>query len=301
MTTQSISTPRAPSRLRLNKARYARRQFVNQLMLVLCGVAAFLAVIPLVWIVVYVTREGSRFLSLDFFTNEPTPVGIPGGGVINAIVGSGMVVGIACLIAIPIGIIAAFYSSENPNTPLGIAVRFGTDVLSGVPSIVMGMFAYAVIVLPQRHFSALSGGIALAIIMAPIILRTTEEMLKLVPRNLREGSLALGASEWKTTVQVMLPAAINGVVTGVMLGVARVAGEAAPMIFTAFGNPNLSTDLDQPVATLPHLIYVYSIAPYKEWHDKAWTTAFVLIVLVLGLNIAARLFTWWRLKKMGWH
>jgi phosphate transport system permease protein len=270
-------------------------------MLSLCGLAAFLAVIPLIWIIVYVTREGGQYLSFDFFTQEPTPVGVPGGGVVNAIVGSGIVVGIACLIAIPIGIITAFYSSENPNTPLGTAIRFGTDVLSGVPSIVMGMFAYAIIVLPQKHYSAWSGGIALAIIMTPIILRTTEEMLKLVPRNLREGSLALGASEWKTTLQVMLPAAINGVVTGVMLGIARVAGEAAPMIFTAFGNPNMSTDLSQPVATLPHLIYVYSISPYKDWHQKAWTTAFVLIVLVLGLNITARLFTAWRLKRMGWQ
>jgi phosphate transport system permease protein len=300
MTTQAIA--KKPSlTFAAHPAHYRRRQFVNRLMLFLCGFAAFLAVIPLIWIVAYVTREGSQYLSIDFFTHEPTPVGIPGGGVLNAIVGSSIVVGIACVIAIPIGIIAAFYSAENPNTPLGVAVRFGTDVLSGVPSIVMGMFAYAIVVLPQRHFSALSGGIALAIIMTPIVLRTTEEMLKLVPRNLREASLALGASEWKTTLQVMLPAAINGVVTGVMLGIARVAGEAAPMIFTAFGNPNLSTDLEQPIATLPHMIYVYAIAPYKDWHDKAWTTAFVLIVLVLGLNIAARLFTAWRLKKMGWQ
>ncbi|MBI5031636.1 MAG: phosphate ABC transporter permease PstA [Chloroflexi bacterium] len=280
---------------------YRQRQIVNRFMLVLCGIAAFVAIVPLVWIIVYVTQQGARFISIDFFTQEPTPVGIPGGGVANAIVGSAMVVGIACVIAIPIAIVAAFYSSENPNTPLGVALRFGTDVLSGVPSIVMGMFAFAIIVLPQKHFSALSGGIALAIIMTPIVLRTTEEMLKLVPRNLREGSLALGASEWKTTLQVLLPAAINGVVTGIMLGIARVAGEAAPMIFTAFGNPNLSIEINQPIATLPHTIYVYAIAPYKDWHDKAWTTAFVLIVLVLGLNITARLFTAWRLKKMGWR
>lgn len=301
MTTPAIPGSERSSRFGKRAANYGRRKLVNQIMLFLCGAAALIALIPLIWIVVYVTREGSQYLSFDFFTQTPTPVGIPGGGVFNAIVGSGIVVGIACWIAIPIGIIAAFYSSENPNTPLGIAVRFGTDVLSGVPSIVMGMFVYAVIVLPQKHFSALAGGITLAIIMTPIVLRTTEEMLKLVPRNLREGSLALGASEWKTTLQVMLPAAINGVITGILLGIARVAGEAAPMLFTAFGNPNLSTDIDQPVATLPHLIYVYSIAPYKEWHEKAWTTAFGLIVLVLGLNISARWFTWWRLKKMGWH
>ncbi len=301
MTSQIVAGARPRSPFLAGGAHYRWRQFVNRAMLFLCGVASVLAIIPLVWIVVYVTQEGGRFLSWQFFTELPTPVGIPGGGVLNAIVGSAAVVGIACVIAIPIGIIAAIYAADNPNTPLGIAVRFGTDVLSGIPSIVMGMFAYAIIVLPQKHFSALSGGIALAVIMTPIVLRTTEEMLKLVPRNLREGSLALGASEWKTTLQVTLPAAINGVVTGVMLGIARVAGEAAPMIFTAFGNPGMNTDLDQPMATLPHTIYVYAISPYKDWHDKAWTTAFVLIVLVLGLNITARLFTAWRLKKMGWH
>lgn len=300
MTTEAIAK-KSSLTLSANPTRYRWRQFVNRVMLFLCGLAALVAVIPLIWIILYVTREGAQYLSIDFFTQEPTPVGIPGGGVVNAIVGSVIVVGVASLMAIPIGIVAAFYSAENPNTPLGIAVRFGTDVLSGVPSIVIGMFAYAVVVLPQKHFSAFAGSVALAIIMTPIVLRSTEEMLKLVPRNLREGSLALGASEWKTTLQVMLPAAINGVVTGIMLGIARVAGEAAPMIFTAFGNPNLSTDIEQPIATLPHLIYVYAIAPYKEWHEKAWATAFVLIVLVLGLNIVARAFTAWQLKKMGWH
>jgi phosphate transport system permease protein len=297
-----MSTPiKTSAKFRIGGRHYQMRQWTNRVMLFGSGAMAFLAIVPLVWIVVFVAQEGGRFLSPEFFTELPTPVGIPGGGVLNAIVGTAIVVGIASMIAIPIGIIAAFYAADHPNTPLGVAVRFGTDVLSGVPSIVMGMFAYAIIVLPQKHFSALSGGIALAIIMTPIILRTTEEMLKLVPRNLREGSLALGASEWKTTVQVMLPAAINGVVTGIMLGIARVAGEAAPMIFTAFGNPNWNTDLEQPIATLPHMIYVYAISPYKDWHDKAWTTALVLMVLVLGLNVLARVFTAWQLKKMGWH
>jgi phosphate transport system permease protein len=301
MTNVSNATAKSRISLRAGGAHYHWRQFLNRAMLFLCGAAALLAVVPLVWIVVYVTQEGGRFLSWHFFTELPTPVGIPGGGVVNAIVGSAVVVGIACAIAIPVGVVAAIYTAEHADTPLGLAVRFGTDVLSGIPSIVMGIFAYAIVVLPQKHFSALAGGVALTVIMMPIILRTTEEMLKLVPRNLREASLALGASEWKTTLQVMLPAAINGVVTGVMLGIARVAGEAAPMIFTAFGNPNMNTDLDQPIATLPHTIYVYAISPYKDWHDKAWTTAFVLIVLVLGLNISARLFTSWRLKKMGWR
>ena len=279
---------------------YRLRKITNGLMLALTGLATLIAIVPLVWILLYVAQEGGRFLSLSFFTELPTPVGVEGGGVMNAIIGSGIVVGIACLIAIPISLLAAVYAAENPDTPLGVGVRFGTDVLAGIPSIVMGIFAYAVIVQPQKQFSALSGGFALALIMTPIVLRTTEEMLKLVPRNLREGSLALGASNWRTTVQVMLPAALNGIITGVMLGIARVAGEAAPMIFTAFGNPFLNLDPTQPVATLPHTIYVYAISPFKDWHDKAWTTALVLIALVLGLNIIARAFTRWRLKKLGW-
>lgn len=286
--------------IKSQRMRYRLRKITNGVMLILTGLATLVAIAPLVWILFYVTQEGGRFLSLSFFTELPTPVGVQGGGVMNAIIGSGIVVGIACLIAIPISLLAAVYAAENPDTPLGVAVRFGTDVLAGIPSIVMGIFAYAVIVQPQKQFSALSGGFALALIMTPIVLRTTEEMLKLVPRSLREGSLALGASNWRTTVQVMLPAALNGIITGVMLGIARVAGEAAPMIFTAFGNPFLNLDPTQPVATLPHTIYVYAISPFKDWHDKAWTTALVLIALVLGLNIVARVFTRWRLKKLGW-
>jgi phosphate transport system permease protein len=268
-------------------------------MLTLTGVATLLAILPLVWIISYVALEGGRFLNLDFFTQLPMPVGVAGGGVGNAIVGSAVVVGIACLIAIPVSLVAAFYAVDHAATPLGIAVRFGTDVLSGVPSIVMGIFAYTLIVLPQKHFSAFSGGFALAVIMIPIVLRTTEEMLKLVPRNLREGSLALGAPEWKTSLQVLLPAALNGVVTGIMLGIARVAGEAAPMIFTAFGNPFFSADPNQPIATLPHTIYVYAISPYKDLHDKAWTTALVLIAFVLGLNVLARALTSWRTRVLS--
>jgi phosphate transport system permease protein len=263
------------------------------------GVLTLVALTPLVWILAYVVQEGGRFLSLDFFAELPTPVGVPGGGVSNAIVGSAVLVGLACLFAIPPGILAALYAARHPNTPLGLALRFGTDVLSGVPSIVVGIFAYTVIVLPQRHFSALAGGVALAVIMLPIIVRSTEEMLKLVPVDLREASLALGAPEWKTTWQVVLPAAMDGVVTGVMLGVARVAGEAAPLMLTSFGNPFMSTDITDPIAALPHTIFVYAIAPYKDWHAKAWTTALVLIILVLGLNIGARAFMSWRRRRLG--
>ncbi|MGB8647394.1 MAG: phosphate ABC transporter permease PstA [Anaerolineae bacterium] len=286
-------------RLSLANPHYRLRKYTNSVMLGLTGLATVLAVFPLIWILYYVVQEGGRFLSPSFFTDLPTPVGVPGGGIANALMGSALVVGIACLIAIPISIVAALYAFDHPNTLLGIALRFGTDVLAGIPSIVMGIFAYTIIVLPQRHFSALSGGIALAIIMVPIVTSTTTEMLKLVPRTWREGSLGLGAPEWKTAFQVLLPATMNGVLTGIMLGIARVAGEAAPMIFTAFGNPFFSTDVNQPIATLPHMIFVYASSPYKDWHDKAWTTALVLVALVLGLNITARGVAWWRTRKLG--
>jgi phosphate transport system permease protein len=290
MTTQPL--------LRTGRWFYWRRKLTSGVMLGLTGVAALIAVVPLAWILFYVVQEGGRFLSVDFFTQLPTPVGVPGGGIANAILGSLVVVGIACAIAIPVSIVAAFYVSEHANTPLGLAVRFGTDVLAGVPSIVMGIFAYTIVVLAQRHFSAFSGGFALAIIMIPIVTRTTEEMLRLVPNDLREGALALGAPRWRTTIQVLFPAAMSGVITGVMLAIARAAGEAAPMIFTAFGNPYFNLDPNQPTATLPHMIFVYAISPYKDWHDKAWTTALVLIALVLGLNVIARGLMWWRTRRL---
>lgn len=290
MTTQSIFKTRGSF--------YLRRKATSGIMMGLTGVAALIAIIPLLWILGYVVQQGGRFLSVDFFTQLPTPVGEPGGGIANAIAGSVIVVGIACLIAIPVSVIAAFYTAEHPNTPLGVAVRFGTDVLAGVPSIVMGIFAYTVVVLTQRHFSALAGGFSLALIMIPVVTRTTEEMMRLVPNDLREGALALGAPRWKTTLSVLFPAAASGVITGIMLAIARAAGEAAPMIFTAFGNPYFNLDPNQPTATLPQTIFVYAISPYKDWQDKAWTTALVLIALVLGLNILARGFMWWRTKKM---
>jgi phosphate transport system permease protein len=279
--------------------RYRRRQVVNYLMLGLTGLSALAAVTPLVWIVAYVTQQGVSFLSPDFFTHMPTPVGVAGGGVANALMGSAITVGLATLMAVPVGLLTAIYVAYNPNTPLGVTVRFGTDVLSGVPSVVVGIFAYTVVVLRMGHFSALAGGFALAIIMLPTVVRTTEEMIKLVPENLREASLALGASEWRTSFQVVLPAAISGVVTGVMLGVARVAGEAAPMLFTAFGNSYWSTDVAEPISTLPHMVFTYAISPYRDWQAKAWTTALVLMVLVLALNVMARLVVAWRQKQTG--
>ncbi len=275
------------------------RKGVNVVMLTLTGMFTLLTTLPLLWILGYVIKEGAPALSLDFFTKLPTPAGVPGGGIVNALVGTGITVGLGTLFAAPIGVLVAFFAVTYPNSPLTIATRFATDVIAGVPSIIMGIFAYTLIVLPQRHFSALSGGVVLSFIMLPVIIRTTEEMLKLVPGTLREGSLALGAPEWRTSLSVILPAAGNGVITGLMLAIARAAGEAAPMLFTAFGNPFMSTALDQPIATLPHMIFVYAISPYDDWHAKAWATALVLIMLVLTLNVLARLLTWWRARRLG--
>ena len=279
-----------------------RRQFrktTSAVMLGLTGLFTLLVVAPLLWILGYVLKQGLPALSPQFFTQLPTPVGVPGGGIANALVGSLMTVGLGLLISAPVGILVGIYAAVFPNTWLATAVRFGTDVIAGVPSIVMGIFAYTLIVVPQRHFSALSAGFVLSFIMVPILVRTTEEMVRLVPGSLREGSLALGATEWKTSFDVVLPAALNGLVTGIMLAVARAAGEAAPMLFTAFGNPFINLDYNQPVATLPHTIFVYAISPYADWHAKAWATALVLISLVLLLNILARLLVWWRTRRLG--
>jgi len=280
-------------------SRVGRRKATNRIMLALAGVAALIAVLPLAWIIMYVGVEGLKQLSPSFLTDLPTPVGVPGGGIANALVGSAITVGLGLIIAAPVGMLVGFYAAARPNSQAGIVIRFLTDTLAGVPSIVMGIFAYALIVRTQGHFSAMSAAAALAFIMLPTIVRSTEEMLKLVPTSLREGSLALGAPEWRTTARVMLPAALNGIITGVMLAIARAAGEAAPMLFTAFGNPFMSTDVNQPIATLPHTIYVYAISPYEDWRSKAWATALVLIGLVLILNVAARLLVTWRARKLG--
>ena len=268
-------------------------------MLGLASLAALIAVVPLVWIIGYVVLQGASQFTPDFLTALPTPVGVPGGGIANALVGSFMTVGLGLVLAAPVGLLTGMYAAARPDSRLGIAIRFATDTLAGVPAIVMGIFAYSLIVAPQGHFSALSGGVVLGFIMIPTIVRSTEEMIKLVPGSLREGSLALGAPEWRTSMSVLVPAAINGIVTGIMLAIARGAGEAAPMLFTAFGNPFMNTDINQPVATLPHTIYVYAISPYEDWRAKAWTTALVLIAIVLVLNLSARSLTNWRGRRMG--
>ena len=297
---------------------YHRRRLSNTVMLTITGLLTLLALIPLFWIIGYVVARGSMYINLDFFTQLPRPMGMPGGGVLSAIEGTIILSILAALFSIPPGVLAAFYAAQHPNTPLGIALRFGTDVLSGVPSIVIGLFGYTLIVKAQGHYSALAGGIALAMLMLPTIIRTTEEMLKLVPASLREASLALGGSEWKTSLSVMLPAAANGVVTGFLLAIARASGETAPLLFTALGNERydvasiirggitshqgiftiLNRLLDQPVDSLPLTLWKYASQPYPERINQAWAAALVLMILVLLTNILARVWMGIRASKL---
>jgi phosphate transport system permease protein len=276
---------------------YSWRRGVNWLMIGGSALSAALAVAALMAVLGYVAVNGVSALSVDFFTRLPTPVGVPGGGIANAIVGSLIVVGLATLFALPIGLGSGIYLSEFGRNRFGDLVRYLTDVLSGVPSIVMGIFAYTLIVARQGHFSALSAGFALGVMMLPAITRTTEEMLRLVPDSLREGALALGLPRWRTTISVVLPTAAGGVITGMVLAVARVAGETAPLLFTAFGNPFWNVDINQPIATLPHTLFTYAISPYDDWRAKAWGTALVLAALVLLASLLARHFG--RQRRVG--
>jgi phosphate transport system permease protein len=236
----------------------------------------------------YVGSQGMKAFKLTLFTQLPVPPGEPGGGVKNAIVGTLVLVGLASAIGIPIGIGGAVYLSEFGRTRLGGLVRFCADVLSGIPSVVIGMFAYAMFVLPFGHFSAASGGAALGVMMIPTITRTTEEMLRLVPVGFREASLALGGSRWRTALSVVLPAARAGVVTGIMVAVARVAGETAPLLFTAFGSDVLSMKLTEPISAMTLRIYQYAVSPYQDWIDQAWATALVLMLIVFVVSLIAR-------------
>jgi len=265
------------------------RKAVNIVMLSLTGVCALFTVSVLFFILGYLVWYGGKSLNWAFFTKLPTPVGESGGGMANAIVGSGKLLLLASLVGIPIGVLGGVYLAEFGGRTFSFLVRYTTDLLNGVPSIVMGIFAYTIIVLPMKHFSALAGGLALGVMMVPIAVRTTEESLRAVPNTLREGALALGTSKWKTVATVVMPAAIRGIVTGIMLTVARVAGETAPLLFTAFSNRFWSSGWDQPIASLPVMIYTYAIAPYDDWHRQAWAAGLVLLGLVLLANIGARL------------
>ena len=266
----------------------ARRRGTSILMIGLTCAAAALAIVPLIAILAYLLRQGATTLSLDFFTNMPRPVGEPGGGMANAIVGTLILIGIASAVGLPVGIGAGLYLAERGRTRLANLVRFLADVLNGLPSIVMGIFAWQFLVRPFGHFSALAGGAAIGAMMIPLVTRTTEEMVRTVPQSLREAALALGYPRWRTSLQIVLRTALGGIVTGVLVAVARVAGETAPLLFTAFGNQFWSTDVTQPIAALPLQVFVYAISPYDEWHAHAWAGALVLISLVLVISILAR-------------
>jgi len=266
-----------------------RRKITSQVFVVLCGVAVVLALIPLAMILFYVIAHGATALNLAFFTQVPRPVGEAGGGMANAIVGTLVLITIAAAIAVPIGVMCGMHVAEFGGTSFASAVRFAADVLNGVPSIVIGIFAYGVLVLPMKRFSALAGGFALALMMLPIVVRTTEELLRLVPGGLREGALALGATRTRAMFTVILPAALPGIVTGILVAIARVAGETAPLLFTAFNNRFWSTSLMQPIGSLTVQVFAYAISPYDEWHRQAWAGAFVLVMMTLLLSLAARL------------
>ncbi|SDE81460.1 phosphate ABC transporter permease PstA [Terriglobus roseus] len=265
-----------------------RRRVVNAVMLTLTGLCTLLVVSVLFFILGYLAWHGARSLNWDFFTKLPAPVGQEGGGMANALVGSLKMLLIASAIGIPIGMLAGIYLAEFGRGWLSGLVRYMTDLLNGVPSIVMGIFVYTLVVLPMRHFSTLAGGIALGIMMIPIALRSTEEFLRGVPNSMRESGLALGASKAQTVFTVIVPAAITGIVTGIMLNLARVAGETAPLLFTAFGNQFWSKGVNEPTASLPVMIFNYAISPYEDWHRQAWAAGFVLLMAVLAINIVAR-------------
>ena len=259
------------------------RWFTDHAVTGLAILATLLVIAPLVAIFVYLVVKGASSLNLAFFLEVPKPVGEVGGGMANAIVGSGVLLGIASLIGVPIGIGGGIYLAEfGRGTKLANAVRFTADVLNGVPSIVMGLAAYSLIVVPQRHFSALSGGVALGIMMIPTVCRTSEEMLLMVPHAIREAALGLGVPNWRAVLSITVKTASPGIITGCMLAFARVAGETAPLIFTALGNSFWSTGLNRPIAALPLQIYVYALSPYDDWHRLAWAGALVLIVLIVA-------------------
>jgi len=279
------------------RRRTRTRKALSNAVVVLCAAAVLLALVPLFFVFFYVVQQGFSSLNFDFFTKMPKPVGEAGGGMANAIVGTLVLIAIAGAIAIPVGIIAGVYLSEYGKKKFASLVRFTADILNGVPSIVIGIFAYGLAVLPVKHFSALAGGLALSFMMIPIITRTTEELLNLVPGTLREGSLALGATRSRAAFSVMVPAALPGIMTGILVALSRIAGETAPLLFTAFNNRYFSTRLDQPISSLTVQVYTYAISPYEDWHRQAWAGALVLVAVVFLFSVLARVVTR-RLERM---
>jgi phosphate transport system permease protein len=267
------------------------RRAVSHIIIALCGLSVLIALIPLALVLFYVVTQGITSLNLSFFTEMPKPVGEVGGGMANAIVGSIIVTLLGAMFAIPIGIMSGVYAAEYAGTRMASAVRFAADTLNGVPSIVIGVFIYSIAVLPVRRFSALAGGLALGVMMIPLIMRTTEELLLLVPSTLREGALALGATRARAVFSVVVPAALPGILTGILLALARIAGETAPLLFTALNNRFFSTDVRQPISTLTVQVFIYATAPYQDWHRQAWAGALVLVTMVLVCSLLARVAT----------
>ena len=269
-------------------SRALRRHITSRAMTVLIVLFSFLAVLALILIFANLLTKGASSIDWAFFTKSPVPAGQTGGGVANAIVGTALVVGLAALIGVPIGVGAGMYLAEYGSGRFGFIVRFIADVLNGTPSIVIGIVGWIFIVKPGRHFSALAGSVALAILMIPMLARTTEEMVRLVPHSLREAALALGYPRWRTSLKIVARTALGGIVTGCLVGIARVAGETAPLLFTALGNLNFVVNVNQPMQTLSLQIYVYATGPFEEWHRLAWAAALVLMGLVLVISLLAR-------------
>ena len=272
----------------MNRARLQWRKFVSNFMLTMTGICALISVSVLFFILGYLAFNGGTSINWAFFTQLPKPVGETGGGMANAIVGSAKLLFAASLLGVPIGFFGGIYLAEFSGGAVASIVRYSADLLNGVPSIVIGIFAYAVVVLPFKHFSTLAGAFALGIMMIPITLRSTEEFLKAVPSNLREGAMALGASKWKTISSVIVPAAYRGILTAILLALARVAGETAPLLFTAFGNRFWTNGWMTPTSSLPVMIFTYAVSPYDDWHRQAWAAGLVLLGLILIINILAR-------------
>jgi phosphate transport system permease protein len=269
--------------------RNRRRNLVNNLMLGLTGVCAVLCVTTLFLILGYLVYNGGKSIDWNFFTKLPLAPGQEGGGMANAIVGSAEIVAIASLLGLPIGFLTGIYLAEYAGRTFGFIVRYTADLLNGVPSIVIGIFAWTVVVVPMKHFSAIAGGFALSLMLIPITARGTEQFLLEVPRAMREGALALGAPKWRTIATVVVPAARSGILTSMILGIARISGETAPLLFTALGNQFWNASLAEPTASLPVMIFTHATAPYEDWHRQAWAAGLVLILLVLTANIAARM------------
>lgn len=268
-----------------------RRKILSSSMTLITGLFSVFAICALLLILGYIGLTGARALNIGFLINVPKPIGEPGGGIANAIAGTLILISIASVIGLPVGILGGLYLAEFGSNRFGNILRFLIDTLTGVPSIIVGVFAWTVMVRPMGHFSALAGGVSLAIIMMPIVARTTEEMIRLVPQSMREAALALGAPVWRMSLGVVLRAAAGGVATGAMLAIARIAGETAPLLFTALSYNYMSTDLNQPIASLTYQIYYYAQSPYEEWHAMAWAATLVLVTMILAINISVKILT----------